>query len=30
MMKHYTSLSDDLQEQFGCKVYKLALDGGMT
>ncbi len=30
MMKHYTSLSDHLQEQFGCKVYKLALDGGMT
>ena len=30
MMKHYTSLSDHLQAQFGCKVYKLALDGGMT
>ena len=30
MMKHYTSLSDNLQAQFGCKVYKLALDGGMT
>ena len=30
MMKHYTSLSDHLQGQFGCKVYKLALDGGMT
>lgn len=30
MMKLYTSLSDHLQAQFGCKVYKLALDGGMT
>ena len=30
MMKHYTSLSDHLQAEFGCKVYKLALDGGMT
>lgn len=30
MMKHYTSLSDHLQARFGCKVYKLALDGGMT
>lgn len=30
MMKHYTSLSDHLRQVFGCKVYKLALDGGMT
>lgn len=26
----YHSLNDDLQARFGCKVYKLALDGGMT
>ena len=26
----YRSLNSALQEQFGCKVYKLALDGGMT
>ena len=26
----YRSLNDALQAQFGCKVYKLALDGGMT
>jgi len=27
---HYNSLSDYLKNQFGCKVYKLALEGGMT
>lgn len=27
---HYRSLSDYLKAQFGCKVYKLALEGGMT
>ena len=27
---HYTSLSDHLKNRFGCKVYKLALDGSMT
>ena len=26
----YNKLSDHLQRQFGCKVYKLALTGGMT
>ena len=26
----YRKLSDDLIEKFGCKVYKLALSGGMT
>ena len=26
----YNRLSDRLKERFGCKVYKLALDGGMT
>ena len=26
----YRSLNDALRAQFGCKVYKLALDGGMT
>ena len=26
----YNSLSDHLKARFGCKVYKLALDGGMT
>ena len=26
----YNKLSDCLQQQFGCKVYKLALHGGMT
>lgn len=26
----YNRLSDRLWERFGCKVYKLALDGGMT
>lgn len=26
----YHKLSDDLIKQFGCKVYKLALSGGMT
>ena len=29
-MEHFTSLSQHLQSVFGCKVYKLALDGGMT
>lgn len=29
-MEHYTSLSQHLQAVFGCKIYKLALDGGMT
>lgn len=28
--KPYRSLSDYLKDTFGCKVYKLALDGGMT
>ena len=27
---HYTSLSEHLRSRFGCKVYKLALEGGMT
>ena len=27
---HYNSLSDYLKNRFGCKVYKLALEGGMT
>lgn len=26
----YTSLNDYLQRRFGCKVYKIALSGGMT
>ncbi len=26
----YHRLNEDLQKQFSCKVYKLALDGGMT
>lgn len=30
MERHYYSLNQYLQEQFGQKVYKLALDGGMT
>jgi len=29
-MARYNRLSDHLQQQFGSKVYKLALDGGMT
>lgn len=29
-MYTYNRLSDALRQQFGCKVYKLALDGGMT
>ena len=29
-MEHYYSLNRYLQERFGEKVYKLALDGGMT
>lgn len=27
---HYRSLNQAMRERFGCKVYKLALDGGMT
>ena len=27
---HYISLSEHLRSRFGCKVYKLALEGGMT
>ena len=27
---HYISLSEYLKNRFGCKVYKLALEGGMT
>ena len=26
----YNSLSEHLKSRFGCKVYKLALSGGMT
>ena len=29
-MAFYNKLSDHLQRRFGCKVYKLALEGGMT
>lgn len=29
-MKRYRSLSDELLEKFGTKVYKVALDGGFT
>lgn len=29
-MTHYRSLNDHLRQRFGCKVYKLALDGGFT
>ena len=29
-MKKYYALSDYLHKRFGCKVYKLALEGGMT
>ena len=29
-MTHYHSLNDHLRQRFGCKVYKLALDGGFT
>jgi len=29
-MEHYYSLNRYLQSRFGCKVYKLALDGGFT
>lgn len=29
-MVQYCRLSDYLQQRFGCKVYKLALEGGMT
>lgn len=30
MPMSYHSLSDHLKARFGCKIYKLALDGGMT
>ena len=30
MNAHYHSLNDELRRRFGCKVYKLALSGGMT
>ena len=29
-MEHYRSLNKYLRQKFGCKVYKLALDGGFT
>ena len=29
-MRRYRSLNDYLKDTFGEKVYKLALDGGMT
>lgn len=29
-MKHFYSLSDYYQQQYGCKVYKLSISGGMT
>lgn len=29
-MEHYFSLNSYLRSEFGCKVYKLALDGGFT
>ena len=29
-MNHYRSFSQAMRERFGCKVYKLSLDGGMT
>lgn len=29
-VSRYYSLNQYLKETFGCKVYKLALDGGMT
>ena len=29
-MPCYNTLSDYLRKKFGCKVYKLALEGGMT
>lgn len=29
-MEHYRSANSYMKEQFGCKVYKLALDGGFT
>ena len=29
-MNHYRSFHTAMQERFGCKVYKLSLDGGMT
>ena len=30
MNAHYRSLNDELKRRFGCKVYKLAISGGMT
>lgn len=29
-MKHYYSLNEYLKNKYGCKVYKLAINGGMT
>ncbi len=29
-MEHYNTLNEYLRRKFGCKVYKLALDGGFT
>ncbi|MBQ4651370.1 MAG: TIGR01212 family radical SAM protein [Oscillospiraceae bacterium] len=29
-MKHYYSINEYLRNEFGCKVYKLSLDGGFT
>ena len=29
-VSRYYTLNQYLRETFGCKVYKLALDGGMT
>lgn len=29
-MKHFYSLNDYCREEFGCKLYKLSLDAGMT
>ncbi len=29
-MRAYRSFNETMRERFGCKVYKLALDGGMT
>ncbi len=30
MNEHYHSLNDEMKRRFGCKVYKLAISGGMT
>ena len=27
---YYHTLNEELRRRFGCKVYKLALDGGFT